>query len=91
MRRTKRTGGFILCLLLNMLLNLDGLLPAAVLLALHFAFGLSMIFALLALALWLTYIIVCISLIRWGRHCSNIKEIERENKNPYSQKSERNK
>lgn len=91
MRSTKRGGGFILCLLLNMLLNLDGLLPAAILLVLHFTLGLSIIFAVSAIALWLIHIIVCMSLIRWGSRCSNIKEPERENKNPYSQKNEQRK
>ena len=32
MRRTKRGGGFFLCLLLNLLLNWEGVIPAALLL-----------------------------------------------------------
>lgn len=29
MRRTRRSGGFFLCLLLNLLLNWEGVIPAA--------------------------------------------------------------
>lgn len=35
MRRTKRGGGFFLCLLLNVLLNWEGVIPAVLLFALH--------------------------------------------------------
>ena len=35
MRRTRRSGGFFLCLLLNLLLNWEGVIPAALLFALH--------------------------------------------------------
>lgn len=34
MRKTKRSGSFLLCLLINILPNLEGLIPAAILLIL---------------------------------------------------------
>ena len=53
MRRTKRSDGLFLCLLLNMLLNFEGMIPAAVLLVLHFVFGWSLWWAAGALGVWL--------------------------------------
>ncbi len=52
LRRTRKTGGFFLCLLLNMLLNLEGLIPAGLLLAAHYILGLSLWWPVGAAALW---------------------------------------
>ena len=51
MRRTRRSGGFFLCLLLNLLLNWEGVIPAALLFALHRWRGWPLWGAGLALAL----------------------------------------
>ena len=48
MRKTNRSGSFLLCLLFNMLLNLEGLIPASVFLALHFIMKWSIWWAVLA-------------------------------------------
>ena len=53
MRRTRRSGGFFLCLLLNLLLNWEGVIPAALLFALHRWRGWPLWWAGLALALWI--------------------------------------
>lgn len=84
MRRTERSGGFMLCLLFNMLLNLEGLIPAAVLLALHFILGLSAWWAALAAALWLLWLVVWMLILGWAGRCSNTPDMPKENKNPYS-------
>ena len=36
MRNSKRSGSFFPCLFINMLMNIEGLLPAVILLVLHF-------------------------------------------------------
>ncbi len=36
MRNLKRKGSFFPCLFINMLMNIEGLLPSAILLVLHF-------------------------------------------------------
>ena len=56
MRRTKRSDGLFLCLLLNMLLNFEGMIPAAILLVLHFVFGWSLWRAAGALGVWLLWL-----------------------------------
>ena len=43
MRRTRRDGSFALCLLINLLLNLEWSIPAWILLALHAWLGFSLI------------------------------------------------
>ena len=83
MRRTKRTGNFFLCLLINILLNLEGSIPAWILLILHFCIGISILWFLLALALWIIYLFVWMKIIGWAGKCSE-PDSPKENKNPYS-------
>ncbi|MDD6220387.1 MAG: hypothetical protein PUB85_05310 [Clostridia bacterium] len=84
MRRTKRSGSFFLCLLFNMLLNLEGTIPAWILLALHFWRGWSLLWFFLALALWVIYLIVWMRIIGWAGRCGSTPDPPKENKNPYS-------
>lgn len=88
MRRTKRTGGFLLCLLINMLLNLDGTIPAWILLVLHFWLDISILWFWLALGLWILGMVLWMVLLRWAGDCSK-PDPKRENKNPYSVKKGR--
>ena len=102
MRRTRRSGGFFLCLLLNLLLNWEGVIPAALLFALHRWRGWPLWWAGLALALWigdwpiplgitlvvdrLSALIVWMLVIGWASDCGSRRDEPRENKNPYSAK-----
>lgn len=87
MRSTKRSGGFIICLLFNCVLNLDGLIPAAILLALHFIFDISYLWSVGAALIWLAVIVVKMLFFRWVNTCSNEIDKPKKNKNPYSAKS----
>lgn len=84
MRRTKRSGSFILCLLFNMLMNVEGLIPAAVLLVLHFLFDWSVWWSVLAAALWIVWLILWMLFIGWSGRCGSTPDLPKENKNPYS-------
>ncbi len=84
MRRTKQGGSFWLCLLINMLLNLDGLIPAGILLILHFWLDISIWWSVLALGLWVLGLILWMKVMGWARDCSNTPDPPKENKNPYS-------
>ena len=86
MRRTRRSGGFFLCLLLNLLLNWGGVIPAALLFALHRCSGWPLWWAGLALALWIGGLIVWMLVIGWASDCGSRRDEPRENKNPYSSK-----
>ena len=83
MRRTKRTGNFFLCLLINIMLNVEGSIPAWILLILHFCIGISIFWFWLALALWIIYLLVWMKIIGWAGRCST-PDPPKENKNPYS-------
>ena len=84
MRRTKRSGNFIICLLFNMLLNIEGLIPAGVLLALHFILKWSIWWAALAAGLWILWLIVWMLFVGWADRCGSTPDPPKENKNPYS-------
>lgn len=84
MRKTNRSGSFLLCLLFNMLLNLEGLIPASVFLALHFIMKWSVWWAVLAAGLWIVYLILWMLFMRFAAKSSNTLDPPKENKNPYS-------
>ena len=84
MRRTRRSGTFFFCLLINILLNPEGFIPAAVLLVLHFVIGWPVWLAFAALGVWLLWITIGMLVIGWASRCSNIPDPPKENKNPYS-------
>ena len=86
MRRTRRSGGFFLCLLLNLLLNWEGALPAGLLFVPHRWRGWPLWWAGLALALWIGGLIVWMLVIGWASDCGSRRDEPRENKNPYSSK-----
>ena len=84
MRKTYRSDSFLLCLLFNMLLNLEGLIPAAVFLALHFIMKWSIWWAVLAAGLWIVYLILWMLFMKFAAKSSNTLDPPKENKNPYS-------
>lgn len=84
MRKTKRSGNFFLCLFFNMLLNIEGLIPAAVLLILHFWLKLSVWWAVGMFAAWIVYLIMWMAFIGWAGKCGSARDLPKENKNPYS-------
>ncbi len=87
MRKAERTGGYILCLALNLLLNADGLIPAAILLVLHFLLHISVWWAFAAAGVWLLYTALWTAFIGYASGCSNERDIPKENKNPYSERN----
>lgn len=74
----------MLCLLFNIILNFEGLIPAAVLLALHFWLDISFWWSVLAVALWIAGIALYMLVIGWAAGCGNAPDKPKENKNPYS-------
>ena len=84
MRRARRRGNFFLCLLINMLLNPEGLIPAVILLVLHVWLGWPVWWAVLAAGLWILWLILWMRLIGWAGKCGSTPDPPKENKNPYS-------
>lgn len=87
MRRTRRSGSFFVCLLINLLLNLEGTIPAVILLALHFWLGISIWWFVGGLGAWVLSIIAGMWLMGWAVDCGSYKDPPKENKNPYSTKN----
>lgn len=86
MRRTTRSGSFILCLLINLLLNLEWSIPAWILLGLHFWLGIRIWWFAGAILFWILRILLGMWLMGWAARCGNEKDPPKENKNPYSVK-----
>lgn len=86
MRKTGSVGGFWLCLLINLLLNLEWSIPAWILLALHFRLDISIRWFVGGLSFWILSILADMRLIGWAARCSDEKDPPKENKNPYSAK-----
>ena len=84
MRKTRHTGSFIVCLLFNMLINAEGIIPAVILLVLHFVLGWSILWSAAAFCLWIAGIAVWMLIIGWARKCGDTPDPPKENKNPYS-------
>lgn len=84
MRKNKRSGNFLISLFFNILLNFEGIIPAAVLLVLHFWLDISIWWSAAALALWLLWIILWMLFMGWANECGNTPDKPKENKNPYS-------
>jgi len=87
MRHTKRSGSFLLCLLINLLLNLEWSLPAWAALVLHLWLGISIWWFIGGLGFWILRILFGMWIISWAVRCGSVKDPPKENKNPYSKKS----
>lgn len=85
--RMRRHGGFFISLLINLLLNAEGMIPAAVLLVLHFTLGWSVFWSVGALCIWISVLVIRMLIIRWANRCGNTPDPPKENKNPYSAKN----
>ena len=65
-----------------------GLLPAVILLVLHFVLRISLWWSVLAAGLWIVGILFRGLVVRWARYGST-PEPPKANKNPYSSRTER--
>ena len=84
MRKTNRGSGFFICLLFNMLLNLEWSLPGFALLILHFLINIPLWWSLVAFAIWIAVLVMWMRFIGWAGRAGNIPDPPKPNKNPYS-------
>ena len=85
--RTADGKGFFLCLFWNAFLFAGWTVPAWVLLALHFALHIPILWFWLAIGLWFAAVLFRTLLIVWTRYCVRRHTPSPVNKNPYSQKA----
>lgn len=83
----RRSSGFLLGLLINLLLDFAWSIPAWICLVLHFWIRLSIWWFVIALSLWILGNVLRMEFLGWAARCSNQQEPSKENKNPYSAKS----
>lgn len=79
-------GNFFLAFILNFVFNLEWVIPAVLLLILHFTVGLPIFWFWLALGLWIGGILIITLVLGWAGKCSEPAS-PKENKNPYSKHS----
>lgn len=84
MRRTRYNANFFVTLLLNMFLNIEGLIISGILIALHFIFGISIWWGIGVFVAWIIYLISWMLIMGWAADCSNEPPKKTVNKNPYS-------
>ena len=70
--------------MVNLLLNLEGAIPALILLGLHFWLDWPLWPVWVALGLWVLGIVVWMRIVGWAADCGNTPDPPKENKNPYS-------
>ncbi len=87
LRRTKFDKHVLIAFLINLILNFEGSIPAWFFLAMHFIFGWSIWFFVIALAIWVLGIMLWMFLIGWASSCST-PDPPKEKKNPYSAKNQ---
>jgi len=86
MHKWREHRNMLLCLLLNLMFNLDGTIPAWILLALHILLDISVLWFWLALFAWFLLIVLRMLLFMWVNRCAT-PDRPKENKNPYSASS----
>ena len=80
------SSNFFLALILNLVFNIEWVIPAVLLLILHFTVDLPLFWFWIALGLWLGGILLITLVIGWAGKCSQ-PPAPKENKNPYSKQS----
>lgn len=84
MRQPKRQSGFLLSLLLTLLFNLEWTIPAWIFLALHFWKGISILWFICSILLWILFVMLKLFVFGSLTRAGNYKDPPKENKNPYS-------
>lgn len=77
----------MLCFLFELLHEIWGIVPAIILLVLHFLLKLSVLYFFLALAIWLLVIAIRTAIIAFANRYRDGVVIHQTNKNPHSAKT----
>ena len=80
MRNSKQKSGFFPCLFINILMNIEGLLPAVILLILHFWIKISVWWSVGAFIAWIIYLIMWMVFISWAGRCGAERDLPKKTK-----------
>ena len=82
-QKIRTDGSFFICLAINMLLNLEGLIPAAILLGLHFLLDWSLLWSIGAAVLWVIGLIIFMLFMGWACSGSDVPDQSNIKLKPY--------
>lgn len=85
-RRPEKRTGFFAALGINLIFDLEWTIPAWILLAIHFIFGISIWWFVGALVIWVIGVAIKTAVFSWLIRTGNTPDTPKENKNPYSSK-----
>lgn len=88
MKRPDPSKGFVPCFLTNLALHFWWGVAALVFMILHFWLDVPWIFSRAASAIWGIQSLILTALAYWGNKCGQERDPIKQNKNPYSAKTE---
>lgn len=88
MKQADPSRGFLLCFLTNLTLHFWWGAASLVLLILHFWLDISLIFSWAAFAIWGIQSLILTALVYWVNQNGQERDPVKQNKNPYSAKTE---
>lgn len=84
--RKARNHGFVVSLLVNMAFRAEWLVPALILLVLHFVLGIAWWWCLIPIGCWIIHALIVTLLLSFANWAGNAPEPQTKNINPYSNK-----
>ncbi len=84
MENRRSFSDYALCFVSSMALHLHWLMPAVLLFAAHFVFGISLWWAAGSFVVFLLVILFRTLVIGWASGCRQTPSLHKENRNPYS-------
>ncbi len=88
MKQADPSRGFLLCFLANLVLHFWWGVASLILLILHFWMDISLLFAWAAFAFWGIQSMILTAIAYWANRCGQERDPVKQNKNPYSAKTE---
>ena len=82
----KNSSSRLISVALSLIFNLEWTVPAWILLALHFWKGISLLWFIGAIILWVLFVMLKMFVFGSLARAGNYKDKPKENKNPYSKK-----
>ena len=83
-KRYKGNGGFLTAWCINLIFDLEWTIPAWIALALHFFLDISILWFVVAIALWIIGVGIKTAFFSWLIREGNRPDPPKKNKNPYS-------
>ncbi len=87
MKKTDKDLGIILAIIINLVLNLEWSIPAWIALILYFTIHIPIYIFWALLLIWILWIVLTTIFLGYITKLGNERDMEKENKNPYSNKN----